>query len=411
MDAKDTNVVEVREGKTPTLAKTEEAKAPAESAPAKAGEAEQKPTAERADSGGKKAAKDKCGKKHSGKSKAKKGKKRVVAEEESSDSSSDNAAKGSSEDSDSSDSESESEEAKKKRLSKKRHDAQKSKKKVRAKKLKRPAKPQSNSGSDSDSDSSDSEDVDDSGVEETQRSQQDFARLMQLQQLQLQRENPYQFTSNAGLSTNITPIYDPIRIQQIGSNDRGRSRRGGHHQGGRKLALVDPNLILDGKHQQQQQKLLKQQKRHHKSARLDYKRVDQVWDNTIHNYKLQDTAEGTTDAQYDEYLFHVRRTFDWEGKYKQTVVDIKSKLLRDALQDVMGNIKGVSLVEDTPKLDPTCFSCKWPLPCNQPLFFPFCLSLEPRIAPAGWRLTRHLCSYLEDLPQALERSEKDQAFW
>jgi hypothetical protein len=48
----------------------------------------------------------------------------------------------------------------------------------------------------------------------------------------------------------------------------------------------------------------------------------------------------------------VRRTFDWEGKYKATVVDIKSKQLREVLRDVIGNIKGVSLVEETPKLDP-----------------------------------------------------------
>ena len=108
-------------------------------------------------------------------------------------------------------------------------------------------------------------------------------------------------------------------------------------------------ILIDGG-KPTQQSLLKQKKG--KTARLDYKRVDQVWDTTIHNYKLQDTAEHTTDTQYDDYLFHVRRTFDWEGKYKQTLVDIKSQLLRECLQDVMGNIKGVSLVEDTPKLDP-----------------------------------------------------------
>ncbi|KUI63725.1 ATPase family AAA domain-containing protein 3B [Cytospora mali] len=83
-----------------------------------------------------------------------------------------------------------------------------------------------------------------------------------------------------------------------------------------------------------------------------YKRVDQVWDNAIHNFKLQDTAESATDKQYSGFCFHVRRTFDWEGKYKATVVDIKSKVLRECLQDVIGNIKGVSLVDETPKLDP-----------------------------------------------------------
>ncbi|KAI2468467.1 hypothetical protein F4781DRAFT_266076 [Annulohypoxylon bovei var. microspora] len=86
--------------------------------------------------------------------------------------------------------------------------------------------------------------------------------------------------------------------------------------------------------------------------RLEFKRVDQVWDSQIHNYKLQDTAENASNSQYDEYLFHIRRTFDWEGKYKTTIVDIKSKQLREALQDVIGSVKGVSLVEETPKVDP-----------------------------------------------------------
>ncbi|KAK7748646.1 hypothetical protein SLS53_000667 [Cytospora paraplurivora] len=89
-----------------------------------------------------------------------------------------------------------------------------------------------------------------------------------------------------------------------------------------------------------------------KPKKLNFKRVDQVWDNAIHNFKLQDTAESATDQQYNGFCFHVRRTFDWEGKYKVTVVDIKSKILRECLQDVVGNIKGVSLVDETPKLDP-----------------------------------------------------------
>ncbi|KAK8104977.1 ATPase family AAA domain-containing protein 3A-like [Apiospora kogelbergensis] len=89
-----------------------------------------------------------------------------------------------------------------------------------------------------------------------------------------------------------------------------------------------------------------------KSPKLEFKRVDQVWDSQIHNYKLQDTAKNTSDSHYSEYIFHVRRTFDWENKFKATVVDIKSKKLRECLQEVIGTIKGVSLVEETPKLDP-----------------------------------------------------------
>lgn len=73
-----------------------------------------------------------------------------------------------------------------------------------------------------------------------------------------------------------------------------------------------------------------------------------VWDNSIHNYKLTDTAEDEDADEYDQYLFTVRRQFDWKGKYTDTVVDIKSQILKEALQEVMDGAKGVSLVEDTP---------------------------------------------------------------
>lgn len=38
--------------------------------------------------------------------------------------------------------------------------------------------------------------------------------------------------------------------------------------------------------------------------------------------------------------------------FQATVVDIKSKLLKEALNDVMDGVKGVSLVEETPTVDP-----------------------------------------------------------
>ncbi|KAH8168543.1 ATPase family associated with various cellular activities (AAA) domain-containing protein [Sarocladium implicatum] len=89
-----------------------------------------------------------------------------------------------------------------------------------------------------------------------------------------------------------------------------------------------------------------------KGTRADYKRVDWVWDTALYTWKLRDSTESTSDAQYDEYIFHVRRSFDIEGKYRSTTVDIKSKLLRECLQDVIGDIKGVSLVDESPKTDP-----------------------------------------------------------
>jgi hypothetical protein len=38
--------------------------------------------------------------------------------------------------------------------------------------------------------------------------------------------------------------------------------------------------------------------------------------------------------------------------FRATVVDIKSKLVKEALNEVMDGVKGVSLVEETPSVDP-----------------------------------------------------------
>lgn len=56
--------------------------------------------------------------------------------------------------------------------------------------------------------------------------------------------------------------------------------------------------------------------------------------------------------EWDQYIFTVRRKFNWENKYLDTVVDIKSKYLRDALGKVMDGVKGVSLVQEPAIVDP-----------------------------------------------------------
>ncbi|KAH6846117.1 hypothetical protein AA0118_g10281 [Alternaria tenuissima] len=83
---------------------------------------------------------------------------------------------------------------------------------------------------------------------------------------------------------------------------------------------------------------------------LEFKRVDQVFDMKIRDWKL---VESNSD-QKDEFdcVFTVRRRLNWEGKYQETQLDIKSKLLRNALQDVFKDCKSISLVEDTPQIDP-----------------------------------------------------------
>lgn len=85
---------------------------------------------------------------------------------------------------------------------------------------------------------------------------------------------------------------------------------------------------------------------------MDFVRVDRVWDSSRHNYVLKATAEDPDVGEYDQYVFQVRRKFDWENKYQNTVLDIKSKALKEALKDVMKDVKGVSFAEDTPIIDP-----------------------------------------------------------
>lgn len=78
-----------------------------------------------------------------------------------------------------------------------------------------------------------------------------------------------------------------------------------------------------------------------RGSKVDFVRVDQLWDSSIHNYKLTETAEDADADEYDQYVFTVRRKFDWENKYTETVVDIKSKSLKEALTHVMGAVKGM----------------------------------------------------------------------
>ncbi|KAL5340379.1 hypothetical protein BJX70DRAFT_361608 [Aspergillus crustosus] len=95
-----------------------------------------------------------------------------------------------------------------------------------------------------------------------------------------------------------------------------------------------------------------QRKKKKAGSKMAFKRVDQLWDNTIHNFKLTETVDDPGANEWDQYLFTVRRKFDWENKYVETVVDLKSKYLRDALGKVMDGVKGVSLVQETSVVDP-----------------------------------------------------------
>lgn len=137
---------------------------------------------------------------------------------------------------------------------------------------------------------------------------------------------------------------------------RGRSGRGrgGWPGSGRGIALDrtidddDARILAKAK----AKKLVKSKEKKKRASKVAFKRVDQLWDQSIHNYKLTETVDDPDRDEWEQYIFTVRRRFDWEHKYQETFVDIKSKPLKDCLQHVMKDVKGVSLVQDTPHIDP-----------------------------------------------------------
>ncbi|KAI9850722.1 MAG: hypothetical protein M1838_005213 [Thelocarpon superellum] len=138
----------------------------------------------------------------------------------------------------------------------------------------------------------------------------------------------------ANILAQIETLNATLATANLGSTSR-RGRRANRRRSG---------LAIKGKPGRS-----KKQKR---GSKLEFKRVDQLWDTSIHDYKLTDTAEYEDGDEYDQYIFTVRRKFDWEGKYTDTVIDIRSKILREVLASVMDGVKGVSLVEETPVVDP-----------------------------------------------------------
>lgn len=93
----------------------------------------------------------------------------------------------------------------------------------------------------------------------------------------------------------------------------GGSRSAARLQAARNAAMLSQ---LDGLGKKSKKDKKEKKGKKKRASKLEYKRVDQLWDSTIHNYKLTDTAEDEESSEYDQYLFNVRRTFDWEGKYK-----------------------------------------------------------------------------------------------
>ncbi|KAL8870950.1 MAG: hypothetical protein Q9198_007513 [Flavoplaca austrocitrina] len=91
-----------------------------------------------------------------------------------------------------------------------------------------------------------------------------------------------------------------------------------------------------------------------RASKLEYKLIDEVWDDGTSKYKIVDSAalpEMVTDL--DEYVFVVRARTDAKTEHPEKgaseqvfYVDVKSEGLRDVLRIVLRDVHGLSLGED-----------------------------------------------------------------
>ena len=141
--------------------------------------------------------------------------------------------------------------------------------------------------------------------------------------------------------------------QQLTGLNLNGLQRGMHNQllDPKRRAKMQRELALSGIDEKALRKAKKPQKLK-RASKIAFKRVDELWDGDIHNFKLSATVPDSGASEWDQYIFNVRRKFDWEQKYQQTFVDIKSQPLKECLQHVMAGVKGVSLVAETPHIDP-----------------------------------------------------------
>lgn len=217
------------------------------------------------------------------------------------------------------------EEPKKKKKSKKA----KSAKKASKDKKKRKSKKQEE---DSEADESDSSDSEDSSEDEAPKRKKKSAKKSK--QPPVSSDNDSDSSDEDGGSEGVGELQTQIDALKL------------------KMAEKHKKPARSSKRRRSGEKSVKgKRKSSKKGDSPDYKRVDQLWDSTIHNYKLKESAEDD-ETEFAEYAFLVRRCFNWENKYTDTVVDIKSKQLRAVLAEVMKDCKSVSLEAEEPTIDP-----------------------------------------------------------
>lgn len=98
-------------------------------------------------------------------------------------------------------------------------------------------------------------------------------------------------------------------------------------------------------------KQTEKKKKNKKDIKAKFIRVDRLWSTDEHRYVLKKSSEHIEAGEYAQYVFNVRRKFNWENKHTNTCLDIMSKPLKVALRHIMGKVKGISLEEDSPFVD------------------------------------------------------------
>ncbi|SMQ54863.1 unnamed protein product [Zymoseptoria tritici ST99CH_3D7] len=251
------------------------------------------------------------------------------SDESSSDDSSDYSSSESSEDE--SDESSSSEEEVKKKKSK-----SKTAKKSKDKKRKKSKKPDSSESEDDSGDESDSSSEDEASKKKQKKAGKKAKKSKKAAASSSDSEDASDDDGVSGLESQVKELTSKILALKSASKSSKSSKR-------RKSSTSKSS---SSKSSSRSSKTRKSRKTSSK-----FKRVDQLWDSETHNYKLKESAEDE-EGEFAEFAFLVRRTFNWENRYEDTIVGIKSKALRTVLAEVMKGCKSVSLEVDEPSLDP-----------------------------------------------------------
>lgn len=144
-------------------------------------------------------------------------------------------------------------------------------------------------GSDSDSDSDDDTESSDSDDDEAEDADKDAiqAYVDQLFQSQLLANQ-----AGTGAGSAVAPSITRARAPRIGGHP-------GFMLGRQMPRKLTTQQLLDTTSKKAKKSSKKGSKK--RGSKLEYKRVDQLWDSTIHNYKLTDTAEDVESSEYDQY--------------------------------------------------------------------------------------------------------------